>query len=195
MPATTTEPVHLSTSASSVRCGARNVDLGHLTVSAPDVTCIDCLRRMGPSNLAKANDLEARVDIRARAAELLVLDRFDTLRSKAGHDYGAGQRARELRALRRELEGYGLRLAEEDRTVVEPLTAGELLASFRRIASVKRDRIRREDYRRSTPATQRTLRTWDRLENELTIASGLEEKNQAEHAGEQWPPGNGASRA
>jgi hypothetical protein len=117
------------------------------------------------------NDDEAKPEreLRAKAADYRVLDRFDTLRSRAGHDYGAGQRTRELRNLRRELEGYGLRLAEEDRTLVEPLTPAELRAAFDRVSAPKIARLEAEAYRAHTPATTRTRETWERLANELTI--------------------------
>lgn len=114
---------------------------------------------------------------REKAAEAVVLDRFDTLRSSAGHDYGAGQRAKELRNVKRELSSTPATTVDYivEKELGLELSAGELLAAFRRLAGPRRRRIiERESYRRSTPATQRTLRTWDRLENTLTIAAGLE---------------------
>lgn len=121
-------------------------------------------------------------DVREKAAELLVLDRFDTLRRVAGHDYGAAQRHRELVRLCGELSPNGTRGALAEYVVEKELglelTAGEKLAAFYRVARSRRARIGREDFRRSTPATQRTLRTWAKLENALAIASVLEQKEE-----------------
>jgi hypothetical protein len=109
---------------------------------------------------------------REKAADYVVLDRFDDLRRIAGHDYGVGQRRRELRRLERELESAGIRplsltlnVAEGDRDL--ELTASELRAAFDRVSRSKRARLEAEDYRRSTSATRATVETWRRLERDL----------------------------
>lgn len=99
------------------------------------------------------------VDRRARSAELVIVEDFDAWRSAAGHDYGAGQRARELRRRRRELALVG--------GPVDDLTPAELFAAFERIGPERIRRIEREDYRRRTPATERTIRTWRSLERDI----------------------------
>lgn len=105
-----------------------------------------------------------------KLAELAVLEYFDSERRRAGHDYGAGQRIREIRRYRRELEtmgelpiGYGLAIES-----TSEVTTDELASAFERVARPKIARIEAEDYRRSTPATKRTLGTWRRVGGEIS---------------------------
>lgn len=105
---------------------------------------------------------------RELAAELVVLEEFHARRSAAGHDYGGGQRRSEIWRRRRALDLEALRwsgLADSE------FSAEELAAAFDRVGRPKIARIEREDYRRSTPSTQRTLRTWRSIERTYGSAS------------------------
>lgn len=86
-------------------------------------------------------------------ADYVILATYDELRSTAGHDYGAGQRAAELSRRRRNLP--------------EPLelelTPTELSDAFRRVAVPRIARLDREDFRQHTQPTLRTLKTWERV--------------------------------
>jgi hypothetical protein len=99
----------------------------------------------------------------ALVAELEVLGAYDAMRERAGHDYGAGQRAAELIRRRRELEARGI-----DREEFGPVELAELERAWRRLA-VPRYRRARADSERflphgtMTPSTRRTLETWRRL--------------------------------
>lgn len=108
-------------------------------------------------------ELVAETPARERAADYRVLDRFDTLRRRAGHDYGAGQRTRELRNLRVELS----MLAPGTELEGFELTPAELRAAFERVSAPKIARLKGEGYRSHTPATMRTRETWNRLAREL----------------------------
>jgi hypothetical protein len=136
-------------------------------------------RRYPPSLVAAAEHALGAAKTRELAARYVILDRFDTLRRRAGHDYGVGQRTAELRRLERELESAGLRpltltlnVCEGDRDL--ELTALELRTAFDRVSSPRIGRIVAEDYRSSTPATRRTLDTWTRLAEETATAARLE---------------------
>lgn len=102
-----------------------------------------------------------------RVAELALLRRFDDMRRAAGHDFGAGQRARELARLERDLDraAGGWRALEAE---LEAVTRAELAAAFERIGRPRMRRLELEGYRRETPATVRTMRTWRELEREVT---------------------------
>lgn len=102
-------------------------------------------------------------------AELAVLERYDAEREIAGHDYGAGQRAAELMRRRRALEGVDRGLP----------TDRELVFAFEKVARPRIARITREAYRKTTPATKRTLETWRKLEVEYeAILSRLEQSGE-----------------
>lgn len=111
---------------------------------------------------------EAAPEIRELIAEREILDRFDTLRRSLGHDYGAGQRARELRNRERELDRLDPLHNEP------PVTDAEIVAAFERIAPARIARIDREDFRRSTPATKRTIQAWTRLAGRIDELRVLE---------------------
>lgn len=103
---------------------------------------------------------------REQLAEYAVLHRFDELRERAGHDYGSGQRGAELIRRRRAL-GYASAFEVELVDELRLLTAGEVLAAFRRVGDPRIERLELETYRKHTPASRRTLDTWHRLELEL----------------------------
>ena len=93
---------------------------------------------------------------RELAAEYVVLSEFDRRRRLAGHDYGSGQRWKELvRYERDELRGVDVDELE--------LTDDELALAFRRVSSPRVARLTEESYRRDTPSTRRTIATWNRL--------------------------------
>jgi hypothetical protein len=125
---------------------------------------LDCRAANSPAyETARMKRLDSSLSPRTAAVELELLERYHSIRSLAGHDYGCGQRGAELSTLRRELfsrlgeDGY-LELREH------PATDDELRNAFDRIARPRIARIYREDYRRSTPATRRTLASWGVLE-------------------------------
>lgn len=95
---------------------------------------------------------------RERLAELEVLERFDTLRQLAGHDYGSGQRAAELLRRRLELRSCGI-IAGGARDA----EAAELADAFERVGRPRMRRLELEGYRAGTPASSRTLETWRRV--------------------------------
>lgn len=101
------------------------------------------------------------------AAERAVLHAFDLKRRAAGHDYGCGQRWRELVRRQRELESRCVTSSRSAYELERDASPAELLAAFERVARPRIRRIEAEDYRRSTPSTQRTLRTWRRIGAEL----------------------------
>lgn len=121
-------------------------------------------------------DLDGR-----RLLELAILDRFDDVRRDLGHDYGNGQRASELMRRRRELQHSRFAvLAEWPRldAVLQELEldgdrrGDELGAAWARVARPRLERIAAEDFRRSTPSTQRTLEAWRELAAELELEGG-----------------------
>lgn len=91
-------------------------------------------------SLARAGVDQYRIDemkrtrrLRAEAAELEILRRFDGVRPISGHDYGSGQRFSEIARRARRLDNVDPRL-------LDGLTSDELVAAFYRIA---RRRFRR----------------------------------------------------
>jgi hypothetical protein len=93
---------------------------------------------------------------RGLAAELVVLELYDDRRRLFGHDYGNGQRVRELNRRHRELEPCGM--------IVPPLDAGELYAAYLRVGVPRLARARREQQRYgATSSNVRTIRAWERL--------------------------------
>lgn len=94
----------------------------------------------------------AAIRRRERAAELAVLELYDYRRGVAGHDYGAGQRTRELQRRRRELE-----------QIVDRLDRHEVRLAARRLAASRLRRLEREGYRAHTPASSRTIATWQSI--------------------------------
>lgn len=106
-----------------------------------------------------------RLELAARlTAEVLVLERYDHERRYAGHDYGSGQRARELSRLRRELGQAGRPEWPED----DASTPAELAEAARRLLAPRLDRIDAESYRKGTPATMRTMRVLDTVLDDFT---------------------------
>lgn len=97
-------------------------------------------------------------------AELLLLDWFDSMRERAGHDYGSGQRHAEIMRRRRVLSDMGV-------DVYGNVTAtdAELLEAFRRVGDPRVRRLELESYRAHTPSSSRTLDTWRRLERSLEL--------------------------
>lgn len=137
---------------------------------------------------ARARAERAQPNARKLAAELAILHRFDLKRRTLGHDYGAGQRARELARRGRELDrlagnlGYtslalvaaGVDLPASMTRGMVALTARELDAAFDRVAVPRVKRLRREDYRSSTSATRRTVAAWDSVLAGLAVELGRE---------------------
>lgn len=104
---------------------------------------------------------------RRKVAELALLEAFDLEREYAGHDYGSGQRGRELAR-------YRLSLPAGAHRDVAFVTVDEVVAVWPAIAEPRIARIVREDYRRSTPATRRTLDTWKKLARRYGVELNLE---------------------
>lgn len=96
---------------------------------------------------------------RALVAELALLERYDNLRVRVGHDYGCGQRAGELSRRRRELRAHG---GSELLTLT--VTRDELEQAFERVG-VERLRRAENDYRLyGSQGAARTLATWRRMQ-------------------------------
>jgi hypothetical protein len=120
----------------------------------------------------RADDAAKAVAARDLAAELAILTRYDGLRDLERHDYGGGQRRRELMRLERDLDANLVSLAYSAAGVTlpesmlaragAPFTPAELRAAFERVGRPRIARIEREDYRRRTRATERTVRAWAR---------------------------------
>lgn len=120
-------------------------------------------------------------------AELELLELFDRGRELAGHDYGAGQRAKELSRRHLELEPF--------RHSVAAPSAAELLAAFERIGRPRVERIQAEaEARRRYPGRElgegeeRTLKAWNRLEKRLKGAADLEAERASAAASEAPEP-------
>lgn len=112
---------------------------------------------------------ETETELRAKMAELYIVDLFDTLRP-AHHDYGAGQRASELIRRRREVEALG------GSTYPDPsaFELDELVGAFDRVARPRIARLDRENYRAATAATRATRDGWLRVERSLARAARRE---------------------
>lgn len=118
-------------------------------------------------DLSHARDRVALAKRRRLEAELAILDLFDDVRHRLGHDYGGGQRARELGRRRYELQRLGARsdfggaLAE-----LEPV---DLSAAWARVGAPRVARLERraEGYRRRTTSTAKTVRAWELVKAEL----------------------------
>jgi hypothetical protein len=108
---------------------------------------------------------EARTTI---VAEYVLLEAFNRARMLAGHDYGAGQRWKELKRRERELERIGV----DHWKLEEPAAwnTPEFRAAFEAVGRPRIARIEGEPYRRRTPATARTLQVWRRFERRVGAA-------------------------
>lgn len=111
----------------------------------------------------------ARREFADRHAELRLLERFDDHRRMLGHDYGNGQREAELSRRRRDLEDIRKAAELGDGAVLGEPTTSELRAAFGRVGRQRVTRIIAENYRRETPATQRTLKAWTLVAAELEL--------------------------
>lgn len=98
-------------------------------------------------------------------AERAILAGFDWRRGAAGHDYGGGQRHAELIRRQREL----IRLGGNENAGDAGVPRADLEAAWARIAVPRYRRLQREDYRRSTPATRRTIAAWERYARALNL--------------------------
>jgi nicotinamide mononucleotide adenylyltransferase len=109
-------------------------------------------------------------EARRRRAELQVLIRYDDARRRAGHDYGAGQRTHEIRRLQDELQSLEAQIlpVSPDDAAVSP---ADLVEAYERVGAPKFRRADAEDFRRQTPATKRTLATWQELEKRIQLAA------------------------
>lgn len=120
----------------------------------PDIrTTLEILERHRAEDANRA-ELVARL-----TAEVIVLEQYDRERRRAGHDYGNGQRARELTRYRRELRRNGAEEWPEDHAA----TPAELVEAARRLIPPRLARIDAESYRKGTPATMRTMRVLDEV--------------------------------
>ena len=117
-----------------------------------------------------------KLTARELCADLYILERFDRSRELAGHDYGSGQRARELRNRRFAIDSRPT-FEMLDNPRIYGFTDAELLEAFERVGRPKINRIEAEGYRSHTPASRRTLRTWRRLETALRSAAKYGHEN------------------
>ncbi len=112
--------------------------------------------------------LDRAREARSLLAELEVLASYDAMRERAGHDYGCGQRASELRRRRLALEACGFELEGSEASALE------LAEAWRRVALPRYRRALTEARRSSllhgrgtdgerTPTARRTLDTWRKL--------------------------------
>jgi hypothetical protein len=98
-------------------------------------------------------------------AERAILAGFDWRRGAAGHDYGGGQRHNELTRVEREL----IRLGGNPQAGDAGVPREDLEAAWGRIARPRYRRLQRENYRRSTQATRRTIAAWERYARALDL--------------------------
>jgi len=97
-------------------------------------------------------------------AELRVLDLYDTARGTLGHDYGNGQRFRELVRVRRQAESAA-RVAAIYSDESLRASRAQLLEAMRRISSAK---LRRMPKQYATQATfERATQAWRAVAVEL----------------------------
>lgn len=107
----------------------------------------------------RARHEQAVKAVRRARAELEVLEVLDQRRAAAGHDYGSGQRGKELQRRHRELArleadaGHPWYLSDPPEL---GRTAEDLEAALERIVTPRERRLEREDFRRRTPSTRRT---------------------------------------
>lgn len=110
-------------------------------------------------------EAEKAVTIARLEAEVAILTGFDWRRGAAGHDYGGGQRSNELIRRRREL----IRLGGNEHAGDAGVPRDDLVAAWGRIAVPRYRRLQRENYRRSTQATRRTIAAWERYARALNL--------------------------
>lgn len=98
-------------------------------------------------------------------AELVILEKFDELRERAGHDYGSGQRFAEISRRRRELDLDGSVLHHGEIVC----SAAELADAFDRVGRPRLARAEDPGARRGfeTPTSKRTVATWRTLERRI----------------------------
>lgn len=110
--------------------------------------------------------------VRELTAELEILERYDRERFYRYGDYGNGQRHGELSRRRRELAATIERVERELDATIEDheTTPAELARAFERIGRPRIKRIEREDYRRTTKATEATLAAWRAVEKSVELA-------------------------
>lgn len=106
------------------------------------------------------------------AAELHVLEEFDFQRAVAGHDYGAGQRANELRRRRRALEAAAKPAPAHKQMVAA--TKGDVARAFNRILGPRARRLKRELESRANLRTARSEPTRRALQAIEKTAGALE---------------------
>jgi hypothetical protein len=109
---------------------------------------------------------ERQAAIRRLRAELELLELYNAFRESAGHDYGNGQRHKELSRRRRELESL---YASMDPIAIRELgeaTGRELLAAWQAIGQPRLTRARNQPRGVGTP---RTIRTLERVERNMRI--------------------------
>lgn len=145
--------------------------MGHLTLAGRRkldelrARSIDDLSTVELFELSTLRKFEQADKVRRLVAELVVIDTYDDHRRFAGHDYGSGQRARELARLRRDL----VRAQEAARVDVNEypddeaaeaygVTPADLHLAARRLLVPRLRRIETaETYRRNTPSSLRTI--------------------------------------
>lgn len=99
------------------------------------------------------------ISTRGVLAELVLLDTFDQLRTAAGHDYGNGQRGSELMRRRNAARELGLPYMPS----LDDVSGDELMAAYQRVGEPRLKRAERENYRRNTPGTVRTVGAWEKV--------------------------------
>jgi hypothetical protein len=104
-----------------------------------------------------AGELDAA--LRARAAELVLLRRYDAKRRALGHDYGVGQRWGELARRQRELEARTPHAYELERDT----TPAELAGAYARVGARRYRRAVAEAERYGSTGVQRTLQAWQTI--------------------------------
>lgn len=98
-------------------------------------------------------------------AELVVLERYDDLRTRLGHDFGGGQRAMELSRRRRvvlELAGGIAPLVRLERE----LDPADLTRAYGRVGAARCRRARLEAERYGSRGVLTTRACWNQVERE-----------------------------
>jgi len=125
------------------------------------------MTHMTMTMLMNMSDDELVVAARRMRAEYALLAHFDKRRRAQGHDYGGGQRWKELERRLRELVRAQARLEAIRRheEATAPPTHAELVEAFARIGRPRLARLRSESYRRHTSSSRKTEKTWASLES------------------------------
>lgn len=104
-------------------------------------------------------------DVKQLAAELALLREYDRIRTAARHDFGGGQRGKELGRRQRELESLVAVGGPSAYELERDASREDLLAAFHRIGAPRLKRANGETWRVNTPSSQRTIRCWKTIGN------------------------------